>query len=544
MIWKNYSCIRQQLIIPAVTIGTLFFTLNPVNAEKPGPALAIDFSADRHPINPDIYGMAYPDPALAKEIQLPLNRWGGDATTRYNWKIDSTNAGDDWFFMAGGSNPHPTSSAGPDALVTQSKSDGGRALLTIPIIDFINSSVANDSSFPVSLFGNQQKVNPYVHPIVNGKQTDSGNGRTPDGKPIPLTKEQILRIHTPNSPDFQRGWIEHLVKQFGTTAQSGVGMYELDNEPGGWNNTHRDVHPGLTGHDELISRSIAYAAMIKSVDPTALVVGPGDFVMHYQNTGKPGDGDKEHNGLGQGNYYLQQMHDYETKHGQRILDYFDEHYYPLDQDGQTPDTILECTRSLWDPSYKEKNWVGQYMGPKNLIPKFHQWVNQYYPGTKISISEYGWGDNKTLLGALAEADVLGIFGREQLDMACMFGPPKATESAANSFRIFLNYDGHGSRFGDVWVKSTSEDQSRLSIYGSERTADHALTFLIINKSHDDLSSKISLAHFNPPASAKVFRYSSANLSGLVPQPDQPLSSTGFSITFPAQSVTLFIVPGR
>jgi hypothetical protein len=52
--------------------------------ENAGPALKIDVSAERHAISPDIYGMAYVDPVLAKEIGLPVNRWGGDATTRYN----------------------------------------------------------------------------------------------------------------------------------------------------------------------------------------------------------------------------------------------------------------------------------------------------------------------------------------------------------------------------------------------------------------------------------------------------------------------------
>jgi phage protein U len=293
-----------------------------------------------------------------------------------------------------------------------------------------------------------------------------------------------------------------------------------------------------------VSRSIAYASMIKSVDPTALIAGPGDFVMHYQGDGKPGDGKKEHGGLGQGNYYLQQMRAYEMSHGRRILDYFDEHYYPLNQDGQTPDTILECTRSLWDPTYKEKNWVGKWMGAKEIIPSFHRWVDAYYPGTKISISEYGWGDNKTLIGALAQADVLGIFGRERLDMACAWGAPRAKEPGANAFRIYLNYDGHGSRYGDVWVKSVSEDQSRVSIYGAQRTVDNELTLVIINKTHDELTSAVSLAHFHPRGLAKVFQFGKDNLNALVAEPDQKIMPTGFTRSFSAQSMTMIAIPGR
>ena len=75
-------------------------------ATDAGPLLIVDVKADRHPISPDIYGMNVFGAdagfqAFMKECRLPVNRQGGDATTRYNWKIDATNAGDDWFFMAG-----------------------------------------------------------------------------------------------------------------------------------------------------------------------------------------------------------------------------------------------------------------------------------------------------------------------------------------------------------------------------------------------------------------------------------------------------------
>jgi hypothetical protein len=507
----------------------------------PGPTLSVDAAADRHPISPLIYGMAYPDAALAREIRLPLNRWGGDGTTRYNWQVDSSNAGDDWSFMAGG-NDHPTPSGGPDALVAAAQADGGRVLLTVPIIDYVNKATSFDCTFPVSLFGPQQKVNPYVHPVVNGQRTDAGNGRRPDGTPLTPTVEQILRVHLPNTPELQRGWIRHLVAKFGTAARGGVPLYEMDNEPDGWNNTHRDIHPGGTGDDELVRKTEAYAAAVKDVDPTAAILGPGGFLLHYQNEGIPGDGNKEHGGLGQADYYLQQMAAYQKTHGRRLLDYFDEHYYPLGQDGQTDATVLESTRSLWDPAYVEKDWYGKYRGAIALIPSFHQWVARDYPGTKISLSEYGWGDVKTLTGALAEADVLGIFGREQLDLACLFGPPRAADAGANAFRLYRDYDGRGGQYGDIWIHAASADQAKLALYGAVRSSDHVVTLVVINKTEAALTSPLSLAGFRPASRAQVFRYSAANLGGIVPQPDQAVGPSGFTATYPARSLTLVVVP--
>lgn len=514
-----------------------------VQAQDTAPKLTVDVTADRHPINPDIYGMAYPDPVLAKEIRLPMNRWGGDATTRYNWLVDGSNAGDDWFFMAGGSD-NPIPGKGPDNLVAEAKTYGGRVLLTIPIIDYVNKATAMDSTFPVSIFGPQQKVNPYVHPIVNGKRTDAGNGRTPDGKPITPTTDQILRVHIPNTPDLQRSWVQHLVGKFGKAAAGGVPLYEMDNEPDGWNNTHRDIHPGKTGDDELVSKTIAYAAAVKDADPTSQVIGPGGFLLHYQNDGAPGDGKKEHGGLGQATYYLQQMAAYDKAHGRRLLDYFDEHYYPLGQDGQTDATTLESTRSLWDPTYVEKDWYGKWHGAVNLIPSFHQWVDKDYPGTKISISEYGWGDNKTLVGALAETDVLGIFGRERVDMACFFGPPRAGQPLANAFRLYRNYDGKGSQYGNTWVRSTSTDQGQLAVYGAQRSTDHALTLIVINKTTGDLTAPLSLSGFHPAGHAQVFRLSGADLSAVVAQPEQDVTDAGFTSAYPARSASLIVIPAQ
>jgi len=319
-------------------------------------------------------------------------------------------------------------------------------------------------------------------------------------------------------------------------------VYELDNEPGGWNNTHRDVHPGLTGHYELVNLSIAYASAIKAADPTAKILGPGDFLLHYQNAGAPGDGAKEHGGLGQGTYYLQQFAAYEKAHGVRLLDYFDGHYYPLGQTGATDATRLEETRSLWDPTYLEKDWYGQWHGVINLIPNFHKWVDESYPGTKIGISEYSFGHNKELLGALIEADVLGIFGRERLDLACLFGPPKADEPAANAFYLYRNYDGQGSGFGEIAVHSVSADQGQLAVYGAVRSGDGALTVIVINKTDGDLTSALALAGFKPGAAAKAFRYSAAHLDGIVPLDDQPVTPGGFSATYPAKSITEFVIP--
>ncbi len=70
-------------------------------AAQTGPALTVDVSANRHPISPDIYGVndyQGPSQSLAALMRVPVRRFGGDATTRYNWKLDAGNSAGDYYF--------------------------------------------------------------------------------------------------------------------------------------------------------------------------------------------------------------------------------------------------------------------------------------------------------------------------------------------------------------------------------------------------------------------------------------------------------------
>ena len=49
---------------------------------------------------------------------------------------------------------------------------------------------------------------------------------------------------------------------------------------------------------------------------------------------------------------------------------------------------------------------------------------------------------------LAQADVLGIFGRENLDLATLWSPPDSSQPGAFAFRMYRNYDTNGHGFGN------------------------------------------------------------------------------------------------
>jgi hypothetical protein len=60
--------------------------------------VTVDVAADRHPIDPRIYGVAFATAGQLSDLNVATNRSGGNGMTRYNWQDNASNRGQDWFF--------------------------------------------------------------------------------------------------------------------------------------------------------------------------------------------------------------------------------------------------------------------------------------------------------------------------------------------------------------------------------------------------------------------------------------------------------------
>jgi hypothetical protein len=512
-----------------------------------GPALSVDAASDQHTISPYIYGMNFASEELAADLDLPVRRWGGNSTSRYNWQNDTTNTGSDWYFE---NVPEETNAAG--LFINQDRRTGTKTLMTVPLIGWVAkrrpAGHPYDCGFSIAKYGAQQDADWSWDP-------DCGNGVRTNGTPI--TGNDPTDTSVAISSSFVADWVDHLAAVYGAADQGGVLFYDLDNEPMLWNSTHRDVHPEPTSYDELRDQTWDYAAAIKTSDPSAQTLGPvvwgwcAYFYSAADGCG-PGSDYQSHGNTYFVEWYLQQMKAYQDAHSVRILDYLDVHYYPqaegvaLSSAGSTTTQALRLrsTRSLWDPTYEDESWIADVAeGPYvRLIPRMKEWVAANYPGTKLAITEYNWGALDHINGALAQADVLGIFGRERLDLATLWGPPDAGEPGAFAFRMYRNYDGAGSAFGETSVHAASGDQEQLAIYAARRISDDALTLIVINKTAAALTSDLSLSNFAPAAWAQVYRYSALNLAAIVQAADQAVTAAGFTASFPANSITLIVIP--
>ncbi|MFI5041916.1 MAG: FG-GAP-like repeat-containing protein [Acidimicrobiales bacterium] len=196
------------------------------------------------------------------------------------------------------------------------------------------------------------------------------------------------------------------------------------------------------------------------------------------------------------------------------------------------------TRSLWDPAYVDETWIADVV---RLVPRLRQWVATSYPGTRTAITEYNWGAEGHINGATAQADVLGIFGREGLDMATRWVIPDASTPTYKAIKLFRNYDGAGGAFGDTSLRASVPNPDELSAFAAVRASDGALTVMVVNKVLSGTTPvTVSLAAFAPGAAAQAWQLTSANAIRRLA--DVPVAGAGLSLTVPAQSVTLLVVP--
>jgi hypothetical protein len=542
--------VRARLYTAAILSAWLL--LGPTaRAQNPGVTISIDVNASRHRIDPNIYGVAHAGAADLSDLNVPLNRNGGNNTTRYNWQQNADNRGNDWYYESIADTSAVAGERG-DTFFSTSRTANAQAMLTVPMIDWVAKVAANRNklaSFSIAKYGAQTGNDWQWFP-------DAGNGVLTNGQNVAGNDPNDANV--PSSSSFQQGWIQHLVGRWGTNASGGVRYYILDNEPSIWHSTHRDVHPIGATMTEIRDKMVDYAGKIKAVDPSALIAGPeewgwsGYFFSGYDQQYGSLHGwsvlpDRQsHAGADYLPWLLDAIRQSSAAAGRRLLDVFTVHYYP--QGGEFGDDTSSAmqlrrnrsTRSLWDPAYVDETWINDKV---MLIPRLRSWVNTYYPGTAIGITEYNWGAENHINGATTQADILGIFGREGLDAAARWTTPAATTPTYKAIKMYRNYDGNSSAFGDTSVAATVPDPNTLAAFAAQRSTDGTLTIMVINKVLSGTTqATINVAHFADRGTAQLWQLTAAN--AITRGSDVTVAASSVALTLPAQSITLLVVGSR
>ena len=296
-----------------------------------------------------------------------------------------------------------------------------------------------------------------------------------------------------------------------------------------------------------------YAAAIKGAAPRALVFGPVTCNWDGYDTLYDAPDGRSRDFL---EFYLHEMHEAQQRSGQRLLDVLDLHWYPQAQGGgvriteddartEVATARAQAPRSLWDPSYVEDSWTtrNKTHGPVCLLPRMWEKIHRHYRGTRLAISEYYYGGGGDISGALAQADVLGIFGREGLFAAALWHMGRTDDRFIQAaFAMFRNYDGQGGAFGPMGLAAKTNDPEHTSVYASLDWQGKVI-LVLLNKGPTPLLAEVVVKRAPPSAFAHVYQLTKA-----LPQPVQIQDvlvdpSGGLHCQLPGQSVsTLVLMP--
>src|SRR4029077_8073401 len=139
----------------------------------PGPVTAaVDPPLDRRTISPLIYGVNWAASGQLATGLYTVNRRGGNATTRYNWIVDTSNRAFDYYFLNISEGTGNGTSV--DGFVSPTLAAHAQAVLTMPIYQ-VSKSSARTPGFSVAKYGPQTDTECSENPGVTGC-SNNGNG--------------------------------------------------------------------------------------------------------------------------------------------------------------------------------------------------------------------------------------------------------------------------------------------------------------------------------------------------------------------------------
>jgi hypothetical protein len=507
---------------PAFDGGTVLFSVNAGH----GPARQFEPPLDPAPVSPYIYGVnAFA--AWETTTQWGLLRWGGDSFTSWNWTNNFGNSGSDYCFWQGAESGGGGLAAAIVGTtypsVPTAGSHGSASLVTVPILGSVSSSAVTNNVWsgsnppcpgnPMCSSGSPNgdaanvgnlsfvSTDPSSDAFVANNATKSGTLCTCAG-----TGCSSCAVNTTGAV-YENEFVNYMKVTYGS--MSAPIFFMLDNEPNYWASTHPELWPhtgtpgcgtsGTVTAEQVVSYDTTFATMIKATWPDAKVFGP---VVAQDGTiygGDYSDPNLEPDGGSLQtiftDYYLKKMAAASVTAGHALIDSYDVHYYTS---GGSTSQCVQVPRMFWDPNFTDftasatdsidYGWSGQnnYFDtnwyPRQMIPRLESHIAADYTGTGatapgLSFSEYDPGCEMAIEGGVAEADLLGVFGREGVFAATAW-PLKTVANGTTlanyvvaAFDLYRNYDGHGTTVGDTTVYAQTSEVEDASVYAFTHSTD-------------------------------------------------------------------------
>ena len=544
----------------------------PVNPNVTAVAVTVDALTNRHAISPYIYGGSYPqNAAQVTDSNMTTVRWGGNATSTYNWQLFTYNADNDFFFEDFNANGFNDGSDGDSAQwITDVKTAGGTPLTTMVMLPWVAKShetstqqsngPTNDHwSFSVTKYGAQCHADTFNNDAGNGVLAGANCDSSPSFITADPNDAYFPLLDQPGSSDptgsvYRNQWAAALATAFGSGTPH---FYDMDNEIDIWQGTHRDIHPNATTYQELRDIFLTESRALKGWDSQAVRLGPVSCCwFFYWRSAAGGNDTPSHGGVDFLPWWLNEINWSDKVAGSRSLDVFDIHAYPDGPDttgftsAQKQALAARVYRDWWDPTYtSEATYIingGFSIEPVDSkpfrIPRMRAIANTMYPGTPLAITEWsaefaGAADFSTALG---DADAYGILGRERVYLASRWTAPNTANPNYQIFKLFRNYDGAKHTFESISIADTNTgDPNLFSSYAAINAAGTSMTVLVVNK--DPQKTAQVAFNFNGFTPTSVAKYTVSSTTPTI----TPTASAGWSssMSFAPYSVTLLVISG-
>lgn len=537
MMTRKYAAVVAAVM--AIT-GVTSAVYSPVSADAGYEMnVSVNLSGERKAISPYIYGVnEYGNVDNLKNVSVNAIRQGGNRYTGYNWETNWSNAGEDWHNM---SDTNIGDESNGPAYAAQKLSK-------------------NCDKYGISYKMTTLQMAGYVAADKDGEVTEAAPSSR--WNEVKFNKGSELSL-TPDLTDgtvYMDEYVNYIVNKLGdSSSATGIQGYSLDNEPVLWDNTHPYLHSESVTNNELVSKSIELAKVVKSIDSNAEVFGPAFWgVLPCVQAGEDGSNgftDSEWQAV-KSNYswyvdfYLDQMAKAEEECGYRLLDVFDVHYYA--QDCASDASRLQAARSLYDESYVENSWLQPYLGQYfPFLERLQESIDKYYPGTKLAITEYNLGDigneavtGKNITSAIAETEALGAFAMNEVYLATYWGTLPNCPYVESAINLYTNYDGEGGNFGDTLVEATTDDLSKAAAFAAVDNGDDTEVTLVLSNKDTSSAQNATITLDGTSCdykSAVVYAITQDDTDIKIIEVDNDVADNTVTVTLPPLSVAQIVI---
>ncbi|MBQ4346149.1 MAG: glycoside hydrolase [Oscillospiraceae bacterium] len=520
---------RLIAFFTAMTLPAVFCSAAMVHAAGEDTMhITVDLGGSGKSISPYIYGInEYGHQENLKKLSVNAIRQGGNRMVAYNWENNASNAGSDW----------------------KHSSDNNLSNSDAPA-DCVQQLVDEGEKYDIGYKLTTLQMAGYVSADKNGVVSEAEAAPSARWNRVQLTKGSAFAAE----PDLTDGvvymdeYVNYIIQKYGdSSAATGIQGYSLDNEPALWHHTHSRIHPQEVGITELRDKSVELATAVKQLDPDAEIFGPALYGYTAYDHLADSDSSTEWETLKAAggyhwylDYYLDSMKEASDAAGVRLLDVLDIHYYSESARVGAEDR-LQSVRTLYEKGFVENSWIGQWCQENvPILPTVQASIDQYYPGTKLAVTEYNFGGDTDPSGAIAQAEALGCFADANVYFASLWGGSGYILSALN---LYTNFDGKGGAFGDTLMPTTTDDVSLSSAYAAIDGADDStVTVMVTNKNMTQpMNATIALQNADST-------YKKAAVYAITPESDEitlleivDTAADAVDITLPAYCAAMVVI---